>query len=469
MKHLNSILAAALLFIAFGVANAQDENNPWAVEVGVNAIDVYPVGVTENGRLPSMIGDDVVKGPLFDEYFNLNDHWSILPSVSRVAVSRYMGSGFVFTAAGAINRIDKIGDVRVDDLNYYSADGEIKYSFRDAIGGPGGWFDPSLGIGGGYTWVDDIGFGTANALASVKFWLAENVALNFQSTYKHAFEDNYGIIHFQHSAGVLFKFGGKDTDGDGIYDQDDECPETPGLPEFNGCPDSDGDGIEDRNDECPNTPGLAEFNGCPDSDGDGIPDPQDACPTTPGLAQFNGCPDTDGDGIPDNEDNCPNEPGPKENNGCPWPDRDGDGVPDKDDLCPDVVGTVANQGCPEITVEVRNALSDYAKTILFDTGKTTLKESSLTVLNNAAAILKQYPTSKFYIDGHTDSVGREASNQTLSEGRASAVVAYLIEQGVASNRLTARGFGESRPIASNNTREGRRTNRRVEIILQEQN
>ena len=466
MKHLNSILAAALLFLALGVANAQDENNPWAIEVGVNAIDVYPVGITDNGRLPAEVDGVPIKGKFFDEYFNLNDHWSILPSVSRVAVSRYMGSGFTFTAAGSINRIDKLGDVSADDLNYYAADGEVKYSFRKALNSS--WFDPTLGIGGGYTWVDDIGFGTANALAAVNFWVAENVGINFQSTYKHAFEDSYGIIHFQHSVGVLFKFGGKDTDGDGIYDIDDECPETPGLPEFNGCPDSDGDGIEDRQDECPNTPGLAEFNGCPDTDGDGIPDPQDACPTTPGLAQFNGCPDTDGDGIADPDDNCPNEAGPRENNGCPWPDRDGDGVPDKDDLCPDVVGTVANQGCPEITIEVRNALSDYAKTILFDTGKTTLKESSLTVLDNAAAILKQYPTSKFYIDGHTDSVGRESSNQTLSEGRASAVVAYLIEQGVASNRLTARGFGESRPIASNNTREGRRTNRRVEIILQEE-
>ncbi|MCZ6594823.1 MAG: OmpA family protein [Bacteroidetes bacterium] len=467
MKHLNSILAAALFIFAIGVANAQDENNPWAIEAGINAVDVYPVGVTENGRFPSTIGDAMVKGDLFDEYFNATDHWNILPSVSRVSVGRYIGSGFTFVAAGSINKIDRLGDVEVADLTYYSADGEIKYSFRDHINGPGGWFDPSLGIGGGYTWIDDIGFGTANALASLRFWLGNNVALNLQSTYKHAFEDAYGVIHFQHSAGIVFKFGGKDTDGDGIYDIEDECPETPGLPEFNGCPDSDGDGIEDRKDACPNTPGLAEFNGCPDTDGDGIPDPDDACPTIPGLAEFNGCPDTDGDGIPDPDDACPTVPGPAENNGCPWPDRDGDGVPDKDDLCPDVPGTVANQGCPEITIEVRNALSAYAKTILFDTNKTTLKEGSLEVLNNAAAILKQYPISNFYIDGHTDSVGREDSNQTLSEGRAGAVVDYLVSQGVASDRLESRGFGESRPIASNNTRAGRSTNRRVEINLKE--
>lgn len=87
-----------------------------------------------------------------------------------------------------------------------------------------------------------------------------------------------------------FAFGGKDTDGDGIYDKDDECPEVPGHPEFNGCPDTDGDGITDAKDDCPDTAGVAEFNGCPDTDGDGISDLKDHCPDTPGLAKFNGCP-----------------------------------------------------------------------------------------------------------------------------------------------------------------------------------
>jgi len=461
MKHLNKILVATLCFFVVGMASAQDENNPWAIEVGVNAVDTYPVGLRDGQETY-----DELNGELFDEYFNYEDHWNVLPSVSRLAIGRYIGSGFTFAAVGTINRLTTTGDVPVDDLTYYGVDGEIKYSFRDLIKKEG-WFDPSLGIGGGYTWVDDIGFGTANGLASVRFWLAENLAVNFQSTYKHAFEKNYGVKHFQHSVGVLFKFGGKDTDGDGIYDKDDECPETPGLPEFNGCPDTDGDGIEDRNDACPEVPGLPEFNGCPDTDGDGIIDSEDACPTEAGPKSNNGCPivDTDGDGVMDPDDACVDVPGPAANNGCPWPDRDGDSVPDKDDICPDIPGTVANKGCPEITVEVQNALKAYAKTILFDTGKTTLKPASLEVLDNAAAILNQYPTSNFYIDGHTDSVGRDTTNQTLSEGRASAVVAYLIEKGVASSRLEARGFGESTPIASNKTRDGRKTNRRVEILL----
>ncbi|HAT65180.1 MAG TPA: cell envelope biogenesis protein OmpA, partial [Flavobacteriaceae bacterium] len=355
--------------------------------------------------------------------------------------------------------------VPVDDLIYYGADGEIRYSLRDLINGPGGWFDPSIGVGGGYTWIDDIGFGTANALASVRFWVTESLALNFQSTYKHAFEDEYGVKHFQHSVGVAFKFGGKDTDGDGIYDNEDECPETPGLPEFNGCPDTDGDGIEDRNDACPDVPGLAEFNGCPDTDGDGIPDPQDACPTVPGLASMNGCPDADGDGITDAEDECPNEAGPKANNGCPYKDRDGDGVLDKDDQCPDVPGTVANKGCPEVTIEIINQLNEYSKTILFDTGKSTIRKESYAVLQSIVDIMKEYPTTSFVIEGHTDSVGSEKSNQTLSDNRAASVRDYLTTIGMDGSRLSSIGYGESRPIATNNTKAGRQQNRRVEISL----
>src|SRR5690554_5987718 len=108
MKHLNRFLVAAILFLGIGVANAQDENNPWAVEVGVNAVDVYPAGQNEDQLRLQAPG---MRGEIFDEYFNANDHWNILPSVSRLAISRYVGSGFVFTAAGSINRIDRLGDV----------------------------------------------------------------------------------------------------------------------------------------------------------------------------------------------------------------------------------------------------------------------------------------------------------------------------------------------------------------------
>jgi outer membrane protein OmpA-like peptidoglycan-associated protein len=87
------------------------------------------------------------------------------------------------------------------------------------------------------------------------------------------------------------------------------------------------------------------------------------------------------------------------------------------------------------------------------------------VLDEITTILGEYPNAKFSIEGHTDSVGSDVSNQKLSESRASSVMTFLIEKGVASNRLTSTGFGESKPIADNATNEGRAQNRRVEINL----
>ncbi|HAT65181.1 MAG TPA: cell envelope biogenesis protein OmpA, partial [Flavobacteriaceae bacterium] len=105
MKHLNSILAAALFLFTVGVANAQDQNNPWAIEVGVNAVDFYPVGPAADGRgyhgIPT---SELSQGSLFDEYFNQNDHWNILASASKVSVARYIGDGFTFGAVGTINK-----------------------------------------------------------------------------------------------------------------------------------------------------------------------------------------------------------------------------------------------------------------------------------------------------------------------------------------------------------------------------
>lgn len=462
MKNLSRLFFAAVLLLSFASADAQDKNNPWAVTIGINAVDPYPVG------------EDAPQGDYFDEFFNANDHWNILPFLSKVAISRYINDGFTFTATGTLNVIDKFGSNsdpvtgeettnRVDNLNYYSVDGTVSYSFMKLI--KSNTLDPYLGVGGGYTWIDDLGAGTFNGTLGLKYWISEKVAIDAQTAYKHAFEDDVIPKHFQHSVGVTFKFGGTDTDGDGIYDYDDACPEEAGLEAFNGCPDSDNDGIQDSKDDCPNTAGLAEFNGCPDADGDGVMDKNDNCPNTPGLASLNGCPDADGDGIADGDDNCPNEAGPSANNGCPWPDRDGDGVLDKDDNCPDVAGTVANNGCPEITETEKDQLNEYAKTILFDTGKSSIKDESEAVLRDIIAILNKYPTAKFTVEGHTDSVGSEKSNLSLSEARAASVKDYLVANGVDQFRLSSKGYGESKPIADNKTRAGRKQNRRVEINL----
>ena len=410
-------MVVALLIVGFNNVQAQDENNPWQVSFGANAIDVFP---TEDY---SSFGN---------EFFNATDHWNILPSISYVGVSKYVGSGFSIGARGSLNRIDKLGDTSVDDLSHYAVDGTIKYNFLKST-----VIDPFIEIGGGYTWIDEVGAGTVNGGVGLNIWFTENIGLTLQSSYKHAFED-YLAKHFQHMAGIAIKFGGTDTDGDGIYDKDDACPEVAGLEIFNGCPDADGDGIEDSKDACPNEAGSKEMNGCPDADGDGVADKDDA---------------------------CPNEAGPAANKGCPYQDKDGDGVLDKDDKCPDVAGTVANQGCPEVTEEVQKQLNEYARTILFDTGKSSIKAESTSVMVDIITILKEYPTAKFTVEGHTDSVGSASLNQKLSESRALSVKTFLVEKGIEEFRLSAVGYGEDKPIATNNTSAGRTQNRRVEINL----
>ena len=454
MKNLSRLMFTLLLVLGLSNANAQDDNNPWQISIGINAVDFYPTG------------EDAPLGNYFDEFFNVNDHYNILPSLSTISVSKYLGDGFSFGVTGSINKINDFGDSSLNDLSYYGVDGTIKYSLASLIGCEK--FEPFLGVGGGYTWLDDLGAGTFNGALGLNYWFSDHIGVTAQSTYKHAFDDTNVSKHFQHSLGVSIKFGGKDTDGDGVYDKDDACPEVPGLEAFNGCPDSDGDGIEDSKDDCPNEAGLAEYNGCPDSDGDGVSDNKDNCPNVAGLKSLDGCPDADGDGVADGDDKCPNEAGPAANNGCPWPDSDGDGVLDKDDQCPNEAGTVANNGCPEIvlpTEEVQNQLTEYARTINFNTGKSTFKEATYPTLKAIAAILNEYPKANFTIEGHTDSTGSEATNQLLSEKRANAVMDYLVNNGIMGARLNAVGYGEGSPIAENNTRSGRAANRRVEVTL----
>lgn len=450
MKNLSKLMVVALLLVGVNNMQAQDENNPWQINFGVNAVDMYP---TNDDKAFYQTGE------LFDEYFNATDHWNILPSISYIGVSRSVGNGFSVGVRGSLNRIENLGDWSADDLSYYGLDGAIKYAFLKNT-----TIDPFVEIGGGYTWVDEIGAGTVNGGVGVNIWFSENIGLTLQTGYKHGFED-YSVKHFQHLAGLAIKFGGADTDGDGVYDKDDACPEVAGLEAFNGCPDADGDGIEDSKDACPNEAGSKEMNGCPDADGDGIADKDDACPNEAGTAALNGCPDADGDGVADKDDKCPSEAGPAENNGCPWADKDKDGVLDKDDKCPEVAGTVANNGCPEVTEEVQKKLNDYARTILFDTGKSSIKAESTAVMVDIITILKEYPNAKFTVEGHTDSVGSASLNQKLSESRALSVKEFLVEKGIGEFRLSAVGYGEDKPMATNKTRAGRKQNRRVEINL----
>ncbi|BAO54610.1 OmpA family protein [Nonlabens marinus] len=450
MKNYFKLFIASAILLSASLVQAQDETNRWSASIGVNAIDFYPTG--EPGL-----------GGYFDEFFN-TDHWNVMEVPSRIELGYYVGDGIVATLAGSANQIDRVGDTSVDDLFYVSVDGGLRYNIREIYNGSDA-FNPFIGIGGSYQFIEDVSFGTFNGTIGFDIKMVDNFYLNFQSTYKHTFEDD-NPRHFQHVAGVKFTWGATDSDGDGIPDNKDECPETPGLPEFNGCPDSDGDGIKDSEDECPFVEGPAATNGCPDSDGDTVLDKNDECPEVAGLVALNGCPDSDGDGIADKDDECPNEAGLAKFNGCP--DTDGDGIADKDDKCPNEAGIAELQGCPRPavpTVKEQEQLNAYARTILFETNKSAIKSQSAETLQDIIDILKKYPDAEFSIDGHTDSVGSDAYNQELSNERANSVLRYLVNGGIDADRLSAEGFGESKPIATNATAAGRQQNRRTEINL----
>ena len=453
MKRIKISLASLALVATVGSVQAQDENSKWAIGFGINAVDI---------RTPHQFGD-------FLKDWGGTKDLNILPAVTKLSVARYIGAGFSAEIEGSLNKIKEGFDGYSEDKSFWSANLQAKYALRRLFTTESGWFDPYIKVGGGYTayesrFDDKEGGFKALAGGGINFWFTDHLGVNLQTGYHHGFQKN-GTDYFQHSAGIVIKFGSKDTDKDGIPDNKDACPEVAGLKEFNGCPDTDGDGIPDKDDACPQVKGPKEFNGCPDTDGDGIPDKDDACPEVAGPKEFNGCPDTDGDGIPDKDDKCPDVAGPAENGGCPWPDIDGDGVLDKDDLCPEVAGPASNKGCPEPTTDDQKKLNQYAKTILFDTGKATIKFESAEILNQIINVLKKYPNSRFRIEGHTDSTGKKQKNIELSQNRADAVKIYLIQGGIASNRLESQGFGPEKPIASNKNKKGRALNRRVEINL----
>ena len=252
----------------------------------------------------------------------------------------------------------------------------------------------------------------------------------------------------------------KDSDGDGVADNEDLCPNVKGIKEYKGCPDTDGDGIEDSKDECPNDKGLLALNGCPDSDGDGVADNEDLCPNVKGIKEYKGCPDTDGDGIIDSEDSCPTVKGILEMKGCP--DSDGDGVADKDDNCPNVAGPIENKGCP---LKQKRNIDELMKKkkLVCETGKNDITAASKIVLQEIAQVLKEEPTWTIEFAGHTDNVGEAAMNLQLSKKRSETVRNLLISYGVEASRIKANYFGETKPIADNNTPEGRTKNRRIDF------
>ncbi len=263
-----------------------------------------------------------------------------------------------------------------------------------------------------------------------------------------------------------------DADHDGVADNMDKCPGTAAgtMVDAKGCArDSDGDGVADSSDRCPATASgiMVDARGCArDSDGDGVADSNDQCAATAaGVAvDSHGCAlDADKDGVADNVDRCPGTAmGAKvDTYGCAINmDADKDGIVDSMDQCPGTAHgvVVGKTGCKlEANIKLDH--------VQFKTGTAKLDMHSRSILDKVAAVLKQNPHLSFEVAGHTDNTGNYKANVKLSQQRAEAVRLYLIDQGVAANRLTARGYGPDKPIASNATRQGRSMNRRVELNL----
>lgn len=256
-----------------------------------------------------------------------------------------------------------------------------------------------------------------------------------------------------------------DRDRDGIIDTQDACVDEPGPksedPKTHGCPpppDRDKDGVLDGVDACPDEAGVPsdspKTNGCPppqDRDKDGVVDAKDSCPDQPGVAsddpQKNGCP------LPP-----------------PDPDRDKDSIVNEQDACPDEAGKAdpdpKKNGCPSGAVVGDQIV--MMEPVLFKTGSSVILPASDAVLQKVLATIKKLPDANRYrVEGHTDNRGNAAMNKTLSKARAASVVKWMTKNGIDANRLDAAGFGQDRPIASNDTDEGRQRNRRVEFHIAE--
>ena len=328
----------------------------------------------------------------------------------------------------------------------------------------------------------------ATAGAGLRLGLGDIVSIRLDSYLDYIPSPNNGAgynLNWGLQPGLSFMFGGRDDkvrdkDGDGVPDKMDACPKTPtgDRVDSRGCTvkDSDGDGVLDDVDSCAGTPAgdKVDARGCSlpkDADHDGVTDDKDRCADTPAGDKVDamGCSlpkDADGDGVMDDKDQCANTPlGDKvDGKGCSLPkDGDGDGVMDDKDRCPHTPNGVRvdSDGC-QVLFEARKKTL-ILEGVNFETGKAELTPESRTILDGVAESLVANDGINVQVSGHTDNTGSAAVNKRLSKARAESVRLYLIDRGVAADRLIAFGFGPTKPVASNTTVLGRAQNRRVEL------
>ncbi len=474
MKNRVAMLVIAMFGFSLAVFSQSDER-PNTIELAYGAHDSY--GPFKNVNFPLGIANTDNLEPIYQiAYFRkLNDFVDIGAAVTGSGVDNmFDGDDFTNTAASigseAYRQLDAGSHANLDLLLRYNWWNGIDFS-KNA------WIKSYLWTGAGVNYVSELESVTNHDHGwtfDVPFGIglkggSDKVNLAVQTGMKFGLFDKMPNM-WAHTARLGFNFGPPKKVTEEVVDVPPPPPPPPS--------DRDGDGIIDSSDDCPDEAGVRAYNGCPppaDSDGDGIADAEDDCPNEAGTAAYNGCPppppppDSDGDGIIDADDDCPEVAGTAAYNGCPPPpppaDRDGDGVPDSADRCPDRPGPSTNNGCPVVKEETKKRLEEIARNIQFETNSDALKTESRNILDEVVSIMASNPAYNLSVEGHTDSVGAEAYNQTLSEKRARSVVRYLTSKGVSSSRMTSAGFGESRPIADNNTASGRALNRRVELHL----
>lgn len=432
-----------------------------------------------------------------------------------VSISRYLGKHFdasAFFTRGEAGYTDHNTKNTLEKPNTFllrNNTGSLLLRFN--FTGPQAIIRPFIFVGAGVTWYEAVydikherfEYALPHFGGGLTFRMGPVVSLQLKESFMYSTTDNLDHVNangdndmfLYHSAGLTFNLGKKkDADNDGVADKKDKCPNTPpGVAvDVNGCPlDRDADGVADYQDACPDVAGIQSLKGCPDKDLDGITDKEDRCPEVAGSVELKGCPDADKDGIVDIDDKCPGtKTGYKvdatgctldndqdgivnEEDLCPelagilafkgCPDTDGDGVSDKDDRCPTVKGPIPNKGCPEIAKVDIQRITVIASKIYFETNKAELKLISHSALDDLAEILKRNENVNLTVEGHTDSDGDDAYNADLSQKRTESVKAYLISKGIAESRLTAIGYGETKPVADNKTNAGKAKNRRVEL------
>ena len=397
--------------------------------------------------------------------------------MSELYLSRYLSSRFDVMLKGDLGLFNSEQDGGVDMTNSF-------LNLRFKILTEESKFRPYLFAGPGFladNYTSGLNF---NVGAGAKYYFNPNAAFYFDAGYFSGIDANRGTETvnddiFKGTIGMELNFGKtKDTDMDGVSDKKDKCTNTPAgvAVDATGCPvDTDGDGVADYLDGCPTVAGLTSLKGCPDKDKDGTADKDDTCPDVAGLASLKGCPDTDGDGIADNDDKCNGTPkGYKvDASGCPL-DQDKDGIVDAEDDCPTVAGVKENKGCPAKVADVKKEITADQITmqnievtpVHFVSGKSYLTDYSKGILNKLVVTLKADPAYKVNTFGYADSQGSDESNIKLSQERTESVVEYLTSKGISADRIIhQKAFGEAKPIASNNTEEGRLQNRRVEFEI----